>query len=106
VRTFRFHRSARAEFLAAIDWYVERDPIVAAAFAQVVDAAVREIAAIPVGWPTWAGRDDVRRRVLRRYPYSLVYLVEETTIIVLAVAHHKRRPGYWLRRVVSRRSEE
>jgi len=106
VKTYRFHPSASAELLAAVEWYAARDAIVAMAFAQVIETAVREIAAVPLAWAPGAGRADLRRRVLRRYPYSIVYLIDETAIVVVAVAHHKRRPGYWLRRVVSRRAEE
>jgi plasmid stabilization system protein ParE len=101
VKWHRFHPAARTELLAAVDWYAQRDPIVATAFAQVIDTALKEIAAVPLAWPTWAGRADLRWRPLRRFPHSLVYLVDETAIVVVAVAHQKRRPGYWLRRVVS-----
>ena len=47
----------------------------------------------------WPGRDDVRRRVLRRNPFAIVYLIDDGAIVIVAVAHHKRRPGYWLPRL-------
>jgi hypothetical protein len=45
-----------------------------------------------------AGR-SLRKRVLRRYPYSLFFAVHAETVVIFAVAHHSRAPGYWLDRV-------
>jgi plasmid stabilization system protein ParE len=45
-----------------------------------------------------AGRPDVRMRVVRRYPYSIVYVVRGPNVVIIAVAHHRRRPGYWMDR--------
>jgi toxin ParE1/3/4 len=41
----------------------------------------------------------VRRFVMSRFPFALPYLVIEEQVVVLAVAHLRRRPGYWLRRI-------
>jgi hypothetical protein len=51
----------------------------------------------PEAWPTWY-RADLRRRVLHKYPYSMFYVLEDGAIVIVAIAHHKRRPGYWLPR--------
>ncbi|RJP33643.1 MAG: type II toxin-antitoxin system RelE/ParE family toxin [Candidatus Omnitrophota bacterium] len=50
------------------------------------------------GAPVEAG---TRRKLLQRFPYSLIYLVEgeEEHICIIAVMHHRRRPGYWRGRV-------
>jgi plasmid stabilization system protein ParE len=97
---YRFHPAAEAEFFAAIDWYAARDADVATDFAALVRDAVRLVAELPDAWPTWPGRDDLRVRVLHRFPFSIIYAAAEAeTIVVVAVAHHRRRPGYWLRRV-------
>jgi len=37
--------------------------------------------------------------VLRQFPYSLFFIIENDTVVIVAVAHHKRRPGYWLPRL-------
>jgi hypothetical protein len=42
---------------------------------------------------------DIRRFSLHRFPYSLIYGIEENTIVVIAVAHDHREPGYWSDRV-------
>jgi hypothetical protein len=41
------------------------------------------------------GRHGVRRLVLRRFPYSIVFIPRDSAITILAFAHHSRRPGYW-----------
>jgi plasmid stabilization system protein ParE len=43
--------------------------------------------------------DQLSRLILRRFPYSLIYAVDQTSIFVLAVAYHRRRPGYWRSRL-------
>jgi plasmid stabilization system protein ParE len=100
--SYRFHRAAEAEFLAAVDWYDDRDPQVAADFAKLVRDAVQLIVELPDAWPRWPSRDDVRVRVLHRFPFSVIYSVVFDMVVVIAVAHHRRRPGYWLRRVSHR----
>jgi hypothetical protein len=40
----------------------------------------------------------IRKRLLWKFPYSLIYSVEDEVLLVLALAHHRRRPGYWLDR--------
>jgi toxin ParE1/3/4 len=99
---YRFHPAAEAEFYAAIDWYAARDPEAADNFAALVRNAVQLIAELPKAWPTWPGRDDLRVRVLHRFPFSIIYAVDAETMVVIAVAHHRRRPGYWLRRAPRR----
>jgi len=66
-------------------------------FLAIVAAAVFEIAEAPELWPE---RDNgMRRRPLRRFPYSILYRIDNDEIIIVAVMHQKRRPNYWVRRV-------
>jgi len=66
---------------------------------MLVRDAIQVIVELPEAWPSWPGREDVRVRVLRRFPFSVIYAVVPDMVVVIAVAHHQRRPGYWLRRV-------
>jgi plasmid stabilization system protein ParE len=43
--------------------------------------------------------EQLSRLILRRFPYSLIYAVDQDRISILAVAHHRRRPGYWRSRL-------
>jgi hypothetical protein len=64
----------------------------------VVERAVLELCAHPLASPCWPGSVTIRSRILRGYPYSIVYLAEPDEIVIVGVAHHRRRPGYWLDR--------
>lgn len=88
---------ARLELESAFDWYLERSPRAAEAFLHEVDRAVVIIAAAPRVWPRFEA--STRRYILQKFPYSIVFRETATRIIVVAVAHHKRRPRYWYRRL-------
>lgn len=53
----------------------------------------------PEAAPLWRKGYPYRMRVLRRFPFVVFYVVDEAEIEVVAIAHAKRRPGYWLKRV-------
>jgi toxin ParE1/3/4 len=92
-----FHRLAAREYGAARDWYGARSPEVAQRFHLAVDRAVSRIA-------TNAERLPVLVRQFRwvrvgRFPYVLIFrATSHDVLIVVAVAHTSRRPGYWRRR--------
>ncbi len=92
----RFHPSARAELREARAWYMERSPLSAAAFAQDVATAVDRIAEAPTRYP--AAEHGTRCFVLQRFPFNIFYRAGPTEIVIVAVAHQKRRPGYWRNR--------
>jgi toxin ParE1/3/4 len=97
VKRHRFHPEARIEARAATTWYRERSSAAALSFARAVADGVQSIREHPEAWPVW--KHDVRRRVLRRMPYSIFYVMDGEVVVVVAVAHHKLRPGYWLPRL-------
>ncbi|MBI5501096.1 MAG: type II toxin-antitoxin system RelE/ParE family toxin [Deltaproteobacteria bacterium] len=92
------HAGAAAEVSAAVSWYEEREPALGAAFLGELDRGLAVIAEAPYRWPVWPGaRPELgaRRFLLARFPYGIAYRVRGQRIIVLAVAHLHRRPGYW-----------
>lgn len=95
--SYRYHPEARAEYQAAIAWYRARSRDAAQGLANAVDEGLHSIREQPLAWPTWRG-GPVRRRVLHRFPYSLFFSVNDAAVVILAVAHHSRRPGYWVHR--------
>lgn len=99
MKPYRFHRDANAEYRAALAWYAARSLDAADGFAAEIAHGVRRIRELPHAWPMWRGRPDVRVRLVQRYPYSLVYIVRDPKIVIIAVAHQRRRPGYWLSRM-------
>jgi hypothetical protein len=96
-RQLRFHPDAEQEYLTALAWYRERSLIAATNFESAFEQAVRRIKESPQRWPLYF--DDFRKYTLRQYPFSMVYqdLLSET--VIFAVAHGRRRPGYWRDRV-------
>lgn len=67
--------------------------LIADAFRAEVFDGIERVALAPLARP--ADGDGTRKRVLHRFPYSVIYEVQASTVTVLAVAHHRRRPGYW-----------
>lgn len=92
-----FHYLADAEVLAARRFYARAGAGVLAGFTAALGDATARVAAAPAMWPP--DRYGARACRLKKYPYRLVYVEEPTRVLVLAIAHDRRRPGYWRRRV-------
>lgn len=92
-KPFRFHPEAREEFREAIRWYRARNLPVSIEFRVAVSTVVRTISDAPLRWPSYL--HGTRRYVLPRFPFSIVYLDENNLLTVIAIAHSKRKPGYW-----------
>lgn len=89
----RYFPEATRELEDAFEWYAERSLQAAEAFLHEIDRALVVILAAPEVWPSFEA--GTRRYLLQRFPYSVVYRMIETGIVVVAFPHHKRRPGYW-----------
>jgi toxin ParE1/3/4 len=99
--SIRFHKQATAELDAAGDWYESRRDGLGQSFAEEVSRSLDVIAETPVTWPIWPGTRSqvpIRRFRLPRFPFSIAFLAQGDTVIVLAVAHNRRKPLYWLHR--------
>ena len=92
-----FHPRAVEEARAARRWYARRSAAVANLFVTELDEAMRQIVADPGRWPAYLRGTRVYR--LGRFPYLIVYRATSAWVQVVAVAHGRRRPGYWRRRV-------
>ncbi|WP_370693539.1 type II toxin-antitoxin system RelE/ParE family toxin [Nitrospira tepida] len=91
-----FHRLARRELIDAALFYDVESPGLGAAFLDEVEDCTRNLLAFPESGQVVRG--GVRRRLLRRFPYALLYSLKKDTIRVLAVMNLKRRPLYWVGR--------
>jgi plasmid stabilization system protein ParE len=85
-----FRHIARQELDDAIWWYESERPSVGIEFAGEVASLLARVAETPKQFRTVRG--DVRRGVLRRFPYTIHFLLESNRIVVLAVFHAKRNP--------------
>jgi plasmid stabilization system protein ParE len=98
--TVSFHPLAAEEYRRARSWYARRSPAAALGFQDAVDRVVARIAADPTSGVVF--RSWYRWMRTGRFRYVLYYeQITPTEVMVLAVAHAGRRPGYWLRRTRS-----
>ena len=91
------HPAAEAESDAAFEWYWAESESAALGFDAELRTAFKKLLSSPrIGAPYLRG---TRRIVLNRYPYFVVFRELPRKIEIIAVAHAKRRPGYWLKRL-------
>ena len=91
--TVRFLDVAQQELDKAIVYYNGESPGLGDAFLLETVAAIDRIRRFPEAWHPLG--DEIRRCRLRRFPYGLIYAKNGDGILVLAVAHTHREPGYW-----------
>ncbi|MFQ5744589.1 MAG: type II toxin-antitoxin system RelE/ParE family toxin [Acidobacteriota bacterium] len=94
--TYRFHPDAVREAEGARDWYAERSLRAAAGFLEELDRGIVSVVEAPERWPQYL--HGARRYVLQRFPFLVVYRVVNEVVEIIAVAHGRRRPGYWKKR--------
>src|SRR5688500_4646538 len=92
-RIVDFHPEAIAEAREARLWYRLRSQTAEERFHQELRAAIASIREAPHRWPL--DTDDLRQCRLSGFPYRLIYWTEGDYSLVVAIAHSKRRPGYW-----------
>lgn len=92
-----FDADALREAREAAAFYEDSQPGLGKAFLDEVAAAIEEIVRHPLMWRRIRGR--FRRYLIPRFPYALIYAVQEDAIYIAAVMHLKRRPGYWISRI-------
>ena len=91
-----FHRLADRELNEAAQYYDLGNPGLGSSFLREVDRCLQSIEDHPEAGVMLRG--SVRRRLLRRFPYALLYKIKPSSIRVLAVMNLKRRPTYWVGR--------
>ncbi|MCI9888613.1 type II toxin-antitoxin system RelE/ParE family toxin [Micrococcales bacterium 31B] len=96
------HPDAVAEFDAAVRWYEAQEPGIGMRLIDGAEQARGDIMRWPHAAPPYTTADDgtvIRSKAVTGYPYRIVYTVESDAILILAYAHERREPGYWLRRL-------
>jgi plasmid stabilization system protein ParE len=92
-----FTEEARDDYDQSFDWYAGRSAKAAVRFATVIEAAFDAIVAKPDEFPR-TGR-GCQYCSLKRFPFRIVFYQDLNRIVIVAIAHAKRRPGYWFRRL-------
>ena len=92
-----FTLAARAELIDAQDWYENEVPGLGRRFRAAVDAVIERMSANPRLFPVI--HKNVRRALLRRFPYALMFVIEaDETLTVIACFHGSRDPAHWQKR--------
>jgi plasmid stabilization system protein ParE len=97
----RFEDEAEVEYREAGRWYEDRRTGLGVEFFDAVDVAVRQVLDFPhIGTlvPRVSRDLPIRRLALARFPYHLIYIEPTVELRILAVAHNRRKPGYWTSR--------
>ncbi len=92
-----FHPEAEVEMLAAAQFYEQRAKNLGVTFLSEVEKSVHKISASPFLYPVL--KRKVRRCLVQRFPYGILYVVTEDKIFVVAVMHVHRKPWYWMKRI-------
>jgi len=92
-----FHEVAREELEEATEYYEQQRQGLGEEFAQEVENALARVQRHPHTWTRLT--EDVRRCRLNRFPYGIVYVVRGDDILIVAIMHLRRKPGYWADRL-------
>lgn len=93
----RFHELARRELLEARDYYDDLVYRLGEKFVIEVERCLNIIKTNPLDYPVV--KQNVRKAVVIKFPFSILYRLEKDNIYILAVMHQKRKPKYWVERI-------
>jgi plasmid stabilization system protein ParE len=94
-RKLEIGRAASEEFEAAVRWYEERRRGLGAEFYDAVSSTLDLIADQPEIGTRMEVFGAPRRMLVARFPYQVVYHLSQDRMVIVAIAHLKRRPNYW-----------
>jgi plasmid stabilization system protein ParE len=92
-----FLPEAEQEMFEAALYYQSQAPRLGVDFLSEVERAVKSIAKSPNTWPVI--ESGLRRRLVKRFPFGILYRIESEEIVIIAVAHLRRKPCYWKDRI-------
>ena len=96
--SFQFHPEAEAEHLETVAYYETRRAGLGASYLAEFESGLEGVCEAPDRYPI-EREPDIRRIRLKRFPFTVLFRESEGMVQVLAVAHHHRRPSYWLGRL-------
>lgn len=94
--SFSFLPEALQEFKEAAEHYAKCEADLDLRFIKRIHSAITEVVAAPQRWPLY--RKDVRRCLVPPFPYAVLYRVAENEVMIVAIMHCHRKPGYWIDR--------
>ena len=98
-RRIRVEPEAEAELLAAAEWYDGEEPGLGFDLLEEARSAYQRLAEGDNGTPVAGAQTTARRVPISRFPFWIVFTEYGPDLVIVAYAHERRRPGYWLTRV-------
>jgi toxin ParE1/3/4 len=95
----KVHRLADGEIFEAFQYYQAERPGLGEELRAKLRALTSKLARFPMAAPMWEDQPTHRIATLDRFPYRVPYQIQPDQIVVLALAHTRRRPGYWKSRL-------
>ena len=93
----RFSSEARDDLYGAVNYYERQEPGLGQRLRHEVSEILRTISSSPY---LWRERLPGYRRVnLPVFPFYLAYVIRDGSVVILALAHEKREPGFWIKRL-------
>lgn len=92
-RIVEWRPAAWEELGNAAEWYNKRRSGLGVEFVEAARGMALEVAEHPEQGPLIGHKQRYRRRLLKRFPYALIYRITDSAVVILAVAHQRRRPG-------------
>jgi plasmid stabilization system protein ParE len=93
---YEFHPEALDEYEDAACYYASCQDGLELRFIALVESALGDVSRTPERWHSF--EQDVRRRLVRGFPYAVLYSIECEYVLILAIMHSSREPGYWRHR--------
>lgn len=87
------HPEALEEYLGAVAYYAKIRPRLAESFVNAIESGIEEILTYPSAWQIV--EDNVRRYLIKRFPFGIYYCIETDHIMIYAVMHMSRKPHFW-----------
>lgn len=93
----RLLKPAEQEMLDAAQYYELQADGLGNVFLDKLDSAINDISLSPESWQVV--HNNIRRRLVYRFPYTLLYRVDDNEIVIIAIMHLHRHPLYWINRI-------
>jgi plasmid stabilization system protein ParE len=90
---YAFHPEALEEYLDAVSYYAKVNTRLARSFIKAVERGIEDILHHPEAWQSV--EEDIRRHLIKRFPFGIYYSIEPNSILIYAVMHMSRHPDYW-----------
>ncbi len=92
-----FLPEAKAELYDAVNYYELQVKGLGVTFKSTAKSTIKRVATFPTAWTEI--KPNIRRCIMHKFPYNVLYSIEKDCILIIAIAHHHRNPNYWTNRV-------